>query len=264
MDDRRQTAVVEQFDRASEQYLSKHVRPETLRERQRLFDLVGNRRRFCRALDLGCGPGTMSEAMLILSDEVWGVDSSVRMIQIATDNANSVHLSDRVHFEVGSAETLRFPDEHFDLVFSVGVLRYLDSWEKGLQEIHRVLKPNGVFVVTFYCRFSIQWFYMCLSKPLLSLTTLIKRRSLTECFKKYRAEPLPLSCRSFKRVFSETGFTGMQCQHSGFEIYPLRRLFPNASRSIYLKLESLWFNSNTLGWLGSICVVKGVKEGQPG
>jgi demethylmenaquinone methyltransferase/2-methoxy-6-polyprenyl-1,4-benzoquinol methylase len=260
MDDRRQTAIGEQFDRASKRYLSKHVRPETLREQQRLFDLAANRRRFSRALDLGCGPGTMSEAMLVLSDEVWGVDRSPGMIQIAIDNANSAQQTDQVHFEVGSAETLRFPDKHFDLVFCVGVLRYLDKWEKGLAEIHRVLKPNGVLVVTFYYRFSIQWFYMCLSTPLLSLATLVKRRSLAAYRKKYRTEPLPFSYRTFKRVFSETGFTGMQCQHSGFEIYPLRRLFPNLSRSIYLKLESLWFNSNTLGWLGSICVVKGIKQ----
>lgn len=257
----RQQAVIEQFDRDSHAYVSKNVRPETVRERQRLLDLAQGGNHFRRALDLGCGPGTVSQDLLGVADEVWGVDSSPGMIALASAGAKEARLQHRLHFEVGGAEALNFPDGSFDVVFCVGVLRYLDSWEAGLREIYRVLAPDGIVIATFYYRFSLQWFYMCLlGRPLLPLAALLKRRSLKNCLAALRAEPLPFSYRKFRKAFLQTGFTGMELQHSGFELYPLRRLFPRLSRHVYLKLESLFFRSGTFGWLGSICVVKGVKS----
>jgi ubiquinone/menaquinone biosynthesis C-methylase UbiE len=332
MNDERQRAVVEQFDRDSDHYLSKHVRAETIREKMRLFDLAYTGERYARALDLGCGPGTMSEDLLRMSEEVWGVDISEAMVSLATrriseapfrskyppaepealrllapqrglfatvesksnrnskshvmraaqamrtETAKSIlpELSNfdclpgraggspylnSLHFEVGAAEELRFPDAYFDVVFCVGVLRYLNSWEKGLQEIYRVLKPGGVFVATFYYRFSLQWIYMCLlGRPLLPIALMLRGRPLKECFMKHKAEPLPFSYHKFTTVCQEIGFTGLECQHSGFELYPLRRLFPSISRNVYLRLEPICFKSRTFGWLGSICIVKGVKK----
>ncbi len=51
----------------------------------------------------------------------------------------------------------------------------------------------------------------------------------------------------------------MEVQHSGFDVFPFNRLFPTTSRRLYLKLEASLFDSHKLGWLGSICIVKGVK-----
>jgi demethylmenaquinone methyltransferase/2-methoxy-6-polyprenyl-1,4-benzoquinol methylase len=261
MGDKRRKAVVEQFDRDSGEYLIKNVRPEIVRERQRILNLVDGGTTYHRALDLGCGPGTMSEDCLGIADEVWGVDGSERMISIAAARAKDLQISDKVHFEMGNAEKLRFDNDYFDIVFCIGVLRYLDSWEEGLREIYRVLKPTGVIVATFYYRFSIQWFSMCLLRPLVPVIGLVKRRSLTKSLIECKAESLPFSYRRFKKVFYEAGFTNMKCQHSGFECYPFRRVFPIASRYLYLKMEAAWFDSNMCGWLGSICIVSGVKGG---
>lgn len=261
MNRERQKAVIEQFDRDSEHYLSKHVRAETIRERSRLFDLVDTGERFGRVLDLGCGPGTMSEDLLRISEEVWGVDSSEGMISLAAGRIQETRFTNRLHFEVGAAEELRFPDAYFDVVFCVGVLRYLDSWEKGLQEVYRVLKPGGVLVATFYYRYSLQWIYMCLlGRPLLPLALMLRGRPLKECITKHKAEPLPFSYHRFTIVCKEVGFKCLECQHSGFEFYPFRRLFPVLSRYLYLALEPFCFKSKLYGWLGSICIVKGVKE----
>ena len=219
MNEERQRAVVEQFDRDSDHYLSKHVRAETIREKMRLMDLADTGERCSRALDLGCGPGTMSEDLLRISKEVWGVDSSEGMVSLATRRTSEAPFRDRLHFEVGAAEELRFPDAYFDVVFCIGVLRYLNSWENGLQEIYRVLKPGGAFVATFYYRFSLQWIYMCLlGRPLLPLALMLRGRPLKECFMKHKAEPLPFSYHKFMTVCQEIGFTGLECQHSGFEL----------------------------------------------
>jgi ubiquinone/menaquinone biosynthesis C-methylase UbiE len=256
----RRSAIEEQFDKDSQLYLSKHLTPEKVREKDRILDLVKSRKKFKRVLDIGCGPGIITEDLLQVSEEVWGIDISEDMIKVARDRFDSAKVKSKVFFEVGDAETLKFPDQHFDAVFCLGVLRYLSSWETALNEIHRVLKPEGVVVSTFYYQFSPHWFSMFfVYRPLLPLISLVRKRSLIDLVKKYKAEPLPFSYRKFKRIFAQTGFNQTEIQHSGFDIFPINRLFPKLSRYIYLKTETYLYNSNKLGWLGSICIVKGIK-----
>lgn len=254
----RKAAVSKQFDRISKQYMLERLSPENMRERKRVFDLVEGK--YCHALDIGCGPGTITEDILKISEKVSGIDISEDMINTALEEFSEPQYKNRVSFEVGDAENLKYPDETFDIVFCIGVLRYTSSWEKALQEIHRVLKPNGIFVATFFYRFSPHWFSISfLYRPLLPLIAVAKKLPLKACLAKYRAEPLPFSYRKFSKVFETTGFRDMEVQHSGFAVFPFNRIFPDLSRSIYLKLESAFFNSSIMGWLGSICIVKGTK-----
>ena len=254
-------AVIEQFDRDSEKYLARHLTPEKLREKDRILDLVNHKKRYHRVLDIGCGPGTISKDLLGISEEVQGIDISGDMVRIAREKFKEPELCSRIHFDLGDAENLKFPNNHFDAVFCLGVLRYLDSWENGLKEIYRVLKPDGVIVVTFYSRYSLFWFSMVfLYRPLLPFISLIKRRTLKELINKYKAEPLPFSYKKFRSVFANTGFTHSVTFHSGMDMFPLNRLLPKLSRSIYLKTESAFHDSDILGWMGSICIVKGVKK----
>src|SRR4051794_22380905 len=97
LDHKRQSAVIEQFNRDSDRYLSKNVRAETRRERMRLFALVSREVPYARTLDVGCGPATLSEDLLGISEEVWGVDSSERMIELATQRMDSMPARSRIH-----------------------------------------------------------------------------------------------------------------------------------------------------------------------
>ena len=159
MNEERKSAVEEQFDRDSTQYLSKHLTPEKIREKNRILDLISVNLKYRRVLDIGCGPGTISEYLLGISEQVWGIDISEDMIKIAAKRFNETTTNSKIQFAVGDAENLNFPEQFFDVVFCIGVLRYLDSWEKALQEIYRVLKPKGIVVFTFYYRFSPHWFF---------------------------------------------------------------------------------------------------------
>jgi demethylmenaquinone methyltransferase / 2-methoxy-6-polyprenyl-1,4-benzoquinol methylase len=257
----RTAAVVEQFDRDSYGYVSKHLTSLRIRENQRILKLIETHKKHRRVLDIGCGPGIICKDLLKLSDFVWGIDISPGMVRAAAKWFEGTVSNSRIRFEVGNAESLQFPDEHFDVVCCVGVLRYLNSLENGLQEIYRVLKPGGTFVATFYYRFSLNWFSSCfMYRPLLPMILLAKSGSFRGCSSKYKAEPLPFSYRKFKKIFHKIGFQRLETQHSGFDFFPLNRLFPRLSSWIYLKAESKLYNSNRLGWLGSICVVKGEKR----
>jgi demethylmenaquinone methyltransferase / 2-methoxy-6-polyprenyl-1,4-benzoquinol methylase len=259
----RKSAVRKQFDRDAVEYLSKHLTPEKLRERDRVLSLATGRKKYERVLDLGCGPGTISNDLLEISDEVWGIDLSEDMIRIATDRFRNTEYEHRIHFVAGDAEKLDFPDKYFDAVISLGVLRYLDSLEKGLKEINRVLKPGGVLIGTFYHRYSLYCLSMLfLYRPLLPLISIFKKRSFRGMIMKYKAEPSPFSYRKFRKIFAATGFRHSDTLHSGLNVFPFNTLFPNLSRKIYLKTESVFHDSGKLGWMGSVCIVKGQKSEQ--
>jgi demethylmenaquinone methyltransferase/2-methoxy-6-polyprenyl-1,4-benzoquinol methylase len=48
---------------------------------------------------------------------------------------------------LGDSEKMPFPDNHFDAITVSFGIRNFETLEKGLLEILRVLKPNGIFVI---------------------------------------------------------------------------------------------------------------------
>lgn len=56
-----------------------------------------------------------------------------------------------------SAIALDFPDDHFDVVYSFGVLHHIPEAAKAIAEIRRVLKPGGKLLVMVYNRTSINY-----------------------------------------------------------------------------------------------------------
>jgi SAM-dependent methyltransferase len=49
-----------------------------------------------------------------------------------------------VLFEQGNVLSLPFPTDRFDIAFSNGVLHHTVDWARGVEELVRVLKPNGL------------------------------------------------------------------------------------------------------------------------
>jgi SAM-dependent methyltransferase len=94
------------------------------------------------ALDDGCGGGRYTQALHRLGcARVTGIDVSVNAVAFAR-NMNTFPEYE-VDFQHGSVLDLPFGDAQFDFVFSNGVLHHTTSTEKGLAEIHRVLKTGG-------------------------------------------------------------------------------------------------------------------------
>lgn len=94
-------------------------------------------------LDIGCGNGALLYA---LSDRIAsgvGADESGRIIERARiKNADNPHI----RFEKITGPVLPFEDDSFDVVTSLMSFRYLD-WDPLLNEIKRVLRPGGKFLV---------------------------------------------------------------------------------------------------------------------
>ncbi|NLM17160.1 MAG: class I SAM-dependent methyltransferase [Candidatus Riflebacteria bacterium] len=92
-----------------------------------------------RVLDLGCGPGHISEALLRHDPElVVGLDISEDMLQRAAKRAKGAIMIE------GDACSLPFIAETFDAVISRGSLFFWADLEAALKGVFKALKPGGI------------------------------------------------------------------------------------------------------------------------
>lgn len=64
----------------------------------------------------------------------------------------------RIHFVQGDAERIPFPDETFDKVMVGFAIRNITHMVRAFQEMHRVLKPGGVFMCLEFSKPTTPWF----------------------------------------------------------------------------------------------------------
>jgi ubiquinone/menaquinone biosynthesis C-methylase UbiE len=97
-----------------------------------------------RVLEVGCGRGLGLETLLSLGAmHVTGFDLDPRMVTLAQKRI--AKYGDRAHVFVGDAEAIDVPDAHFDAVVEYGIIHHIPNWPQALQEIARVLEPDGTF-----------------------------------------------------------------------------------------------------------------------
>jgi ubiquinone/menaquinone biosynthesis C-methylase UbiE len=98
-----------------------------------------------RALDVGCGTGTLAVLIkqLYPAVEVVGLDPDPKALARAMRKAAKARVS--VGFDQGFSDQLPYPPESFDRVFSSFMFHHLpvDVREKTLREVRRVLAPGG-------------------------------------------------------------------------------------------------------------------------
>lgn len=101
-----------------------------------------------RVLDIGCGTGSLLRQLLHLfpAANYVGLDPSVEMLKIARQK-----LPTSVELQVSSAHRLPFSDESFDVIISTSAFHYFRQPTQVLQEVKRILKPNGRLIITDWC-----------------------------------------------------------------------------------------------------------------
>jgi demethylmenaquinone methyltransferase/2-methoxy-6-polyprenyl-1,4-benzoquinol methylase len=106
-----------------------------------------------RALDLCCGTGDISFALAQRGAKVTGLDFSVQMLEVARARSQKSEVrsqnpkSPSPNFIQGDAQQLPFADNSFAIVTVGYGLRNLASWERGLDEMHRVARPGARLLV---------------------------------------------------------------------------------------------------------------------
>jgi len=97
-------------------------------------------------LDCGCGPGTITIgiAETVAPGRVVGIDLYEPRLEQARALA-AERGANNLSFQVASVYELPFEDDTFDAAFENEMLEHIDDPEKAAREIHRVVRPGGVF-----------------------------------------------------------------------------------------------------------------------
>ncbi|MEX2642693.1 MAG: class I SAM-dependent methyltransferase [Acetobacterales bacterium] len=106
-----------------------------------------------RMLEIGVGAGTDHLQWARAGCECHGVDLTEAAIETTRARLRLYGLESDLQRH--DAETLPFPDDHFDLVYSWGVIHHSEDPDRIVAEVRRVLKPGGVFVGMMYGRLSL-------------------------------------------------------------------------------------------------------------
>lgn len=93
-------------------------------------------------LEVGCGLGYFSNKASRLGAKVSGIDIGPKLVAI------NKKLTPNGKFMVSSASKLPFKDESFDVVLSTEVIEHVENQKAALKEMSRVLKKNGILVIT--------------------------------------------------------------------------------------------------------------------
>lgn len=103
-------------------------------------------------LDLGCSNGMKAVAIqrAYPGAAVTGIDPEADAIRFAQSLSTALHDAGNQRvpdYHVGFGENLPFPSATFDAVVCITVLEHVQDVDRCIAEVHRVLKPGGVFYI---------------------------------------------------------------------------------------------------------------------
>jgi len=135
-------------------------------------------------LDVASGDGYVAHELAknAGAKKVIGLDNFKPAIELAKEKYQHPCLE----LQLGQAEKMSFPNNYFDLVVSLETIEHVKDHYLFLQEVKRILKPDGIFIVsTPNKRATLRG--MLLKKPLnpyhlIEFTKKKLEKSLKECF----------------------------------------------------------------------------------
>ena len=103
-------------------------------------------------LDLATGTADLAIALAKRNPQahIVGMDISEKMLEIGKEKVTKRGLENQIDLRAGDAAALPFEGNTFDAVMVAFGVRNFENLDKGLSEIHRVMKPDGkVFILEF-------------------------------------------------------------------------------------------------------------------
>ena len=120
-----------------------------------------------RVLEIGSGAGGHSAFFAFKGADMFSIDITPERVVATGKKLDLIGNGEYIALQA-DAECLPFPDDHFDIAYSNGVLHHTPQTEQAISEVYRVLKPGGRAVIMLYARDSfLYWFNLFFLKGLL-------------------------------------------------------------------------------------------------
>ena len=101
-------------------------------------------------LDFGCGTGAVSCQLFDSVKEIYGIDTSSRMIELANEKAAAREI-ENVRFEQADIFDEKHCKESYDAILAFNMLHTVTNPRDVMRRISELLKPEGVFISATPC-----------------------------------------------------------------------------------------------------------------
>ncbi len=215
-----------------------------------------------KILEVGCGAGKFVYEADRMGYEVLGVDYSHEMIAKANNtpgHADKINVS----FLQADIESLPLADSSFDAIVCLGVISYLQSKDKALQELARVMKPGGVLVISILNRarlirvLNLPFFLTKrLRKMILAIPVIKNRKGANHNAPSLTTYFIP----KFKKSLELMGFAILETKTIPYELPSLfdKEIFPQELAIKTALFFEKFQNIPLIGSFGGMCVFKAV------
>lgn len=99
-----------------------------------------------RVLDVGCGTGHYIEQLIPKNHLVFGNDIAIGMLN--KSKHKYLRFFDFHSLSLSNIERLPFRNNSFDVVICIGVIEYLPDINKAIGELHRIVKADGIIIIS--------------------------------------------------------------------------------------------------------------------
>jgi SAM-dependent methyltransferase len=124
-------------------YMPNHSRSIYEKRSQRTIEFIKRLKNSVKILDIGCQSGGFCGELQRLGYEPYGIEIVAELVE----RARSQHPS--ITFAVGNCEKeIPFPDSSFDVVWAGEVIEHIGHTDVFVNEVNRVLKVGGYFILT--------------------------------------------------------------------------------------------------------------------
>lgn len=166
-------------------------------------------------LDVATGTADMTLEInkQLQPEKIIGLDISSEMIAFGKKKIEKKNLSSLIQLEVGDSENMRFDDGSFDATTVAFGVRNFGDLERGLSEMHRILKPGGKIVILEFSRplyfpfkqlFNLYFKYLL---PLIGKITSKDKKAYKYLYESVQAFP---DYDNFANILSQLGFRSVK------------------------------------------------------
>lgn len=157
--------------------------------------------------DLGCGTGFISLALSNEAKLVFSIDNSKNMLR-ELHNAAANRGIKNIYPTKGSIDDLPLFDESIDAIFINMALHHIRNAEKAIKEMYRVLKKDGVVVITDVEEHNGEWARIEMYDEWLGFShNQIKEWFINAGFNDVEVNSTSLKCKGYSSLgeYTETG-----------------------------------------------------------